>query len=227
MRRPTSPSQLRSRGGDGLARAIATVLVARDGAARWIEHNTAPIRDERGTVSGTVIVFRDITERKRAEEALRESEQRFARFMQHLPGLAWIKDARGPLRLRQRRRRAGLPHAPGGTLRQDRRGGLPARDRRPVPGERPAGARRRGGRAGDRDPGARGRGRSTTRSSASSRSRARTAGRRWSAGWPSTSPTAWRWRRRCRRPTAARTSSWPRWPTSSATRWPRSATPCT
>jgi PAS domain S-box-containing protein len=29
------------------------------------------------------------------EEALRGSEERFARFMQHLPGLAWIKDSRG------------------------------------------------------------------------------------------------------------------------------------
>ncbi|QDV36880.1 Aerobic respiration control sensor protein ArcB [Tautonia plasticadhaerens] len=34
-------------------------------------------------------------ERRWAEEALRESEGRFARFMQHLPGLAWIKDAEG------------------------------------------------------------------------------------------------------------------------------------
>ena len=30
----------------------------------------------------------------------------------------------------------------------------------------------------------------------------------------------------CGRPTAARTSSWRRWPTNSATRWPRSATAC-
>jgi PAS domain S-box-containing protein len=34
-------------------------------------------------------------ERKLADEALRESEQRFTRFMQHLPGLAWIKDLEG------------------------------------------------------------------------------------------------------------------------------------
>lgn len=34
-------------------------------------------------------------ERKLAEEALRQSEERFAGFMQHLPGLAWIKDVTG------------------------------------------------------------------------------------------------------------------------------------
>jgi PAS domain S-box-containing protein len=34
-------------------------------------------------------------ERRRADEALRESEQRFARFMEQLPGLAWIKDSSG------------------------------------------------------------------------------------------------------------------------------------
>lgn len=34
-------------------------------------------------------------ERARAEEALRETERRFALFMEHLPGLAWIKDLAG------------------------------------------------------------------------------------------------------------------------------------
>ncbi len=33
--------------------------------------------------------------RRRAELALLESQQRFARFMRHLPGLAWIKDVQG------------------------------------------------------------------------------------------------------------------------------------
>jgi PAS domain S-box-containing protein len=37
----------------------------------------------------------DFLERLRVEEAVQESEQRFARFMQHLPGLAWIKDVQG------------------------------------------------------------------------------------------------------------------------------------
>jgi PAS domain S-box-containing protein len=34
-------------------------------------------------------------ERKQTEDALRQSEERFVRFMQHLPGLAWIKDVQG------------------------------------------------------------------------------------------------------------------------------------
>lgn len=34
-------------------------------------------------------------ERKRAEQELRASQERFSRFMQHLPGLAWIKDTQG------------------------------------------------------------------------------------------------------------------------------------
>jgi PAS domain S-box-containing protein len=37
----------------------------------------------------------DITERKRMEEALRRNEERFALFMQHLPGAVFIKDAQG------------------------------------------------------------------------------------------------------------------------------------
>lgn len=34
-------------------------------------------------------------QRQRAEEVLRDSEQRFSQFMQHLPGLAWVKDTAG------------------------------------------------------------------------------------------------------------------------------------
>ena len=48
---------------------------------------------EVGTTIGAQIG--QFIERKRVEEALRESENRFARFMQYLPGLAWIKDREG------------------------------------------------------------------------------------------------------------------------------------
>jgi PAS domain S-box-containing protein len=42
-----------------------------------------------------VAIVKDVTAHRVAEDALRQSELRFARFMQHLPGLAWIKDVEG------------------------------------------------------------------------------------------------------------------------------------
>ena len=46
-----------------------TVLIARDGTERPIDDSAAPMQDETGTPLGAVLVFRDVTERKRAEEA--------------------------------------------------------------------------------------------------------------------------------------------------------------
>jgi PAS domain S-box-containing protein len=45
-----------------------TVLIARDGTERPVDDCAAPMRDESGAVVGVVLVFRDVTERKRAEE---------------------------------------------------------------------------------------------------------------------------------------------------------------
>jgi PAS domain S-box-containing protein len=45
-----------------------TLLIARDGTERPIDDSGAPIRDDQGQLIGAVLVFRDITERKRAED---------------------------------------------------------------------------------------------------------------------------------------------------------------
>jgi two-component system, cell cycle sensor histidine kinase and response regulator CckA len=52
-----------------------TVLVARDGTERPIDDSAAPIRDARGAVSGAVMVFRDVSERRRLEAHLRQAQK--------------------------------------------------------------------------------------------------------------------------------------------------------
>ena len=56
---------LRERGTVGLANH--TVLIRKDGSACPIDDSAAPISDERGTVSGCVLIFRDVTEQRRME----------------------------------------------------------------------------------------------------------------------------------------------------------------
>ena len=48
-----------------------TALVARDGTTRSIDDSGAPIRDISGHIQGAVLVFRDVTTRRHAEESLR------------------------------------------------------------------------------------------------------------------------------------------------------------
>ena len=54
-----------------------TVLVCRDGSEIPIEDSAAPIEDDAGRLLGVVIVFHDVTEKRRAQQALRESAERF------------------------------------------------------------------------------------------------------------------------------------------------------
>src|SRR6185312_2029336 len=53
-----------------------TVLVARDGSRRPIADSAAPIRDGGRATAGAVLVFRDVTEERRASEELRQSEEK-------------------------------------------------------------------------------------------------------------------------------------------------------
>jgi PAS domain S-box-containing protein len=66
-----------------------------DGEIIWIQDRGQIICTPDGQVEYISGVFFDITERRHAEEALRESEARFASFMRHAPGTAVMRDFKG------------------------------------------------------------------------------------------------------------------------------------
>ncbi len=59
-----------------------TVLLDREGQPHFVEYSSTVIK-EGDKVVGTRGIIRDITERKRAEEELRESEQRYRRLLEY------------------------------------------------------------------------------------------------------------------------------------------------
>ena len=70
-----NPAHLVMRSGNVVGLANHTVLIHRDGSERPIADSAAPIRDSAGIVAGAVLVFRDVTEQRRAEDALAEQRE--------------------------------------------------------------------------------------------------------------------------------------------------------
>jgi PAS domain S-box-containing protein len=75
-RKPT-PSPVERVLREGVISALAnhTLLVRRDGSELPIDDSAAPVRDEKGALLGVVLVFRDVSEKKKAE---RERERLLA-----------------------------------------------------------------------------------------------------------------------------------------------------
>ncbi|MEO5717520.1 MAG: PAS domain-containing protein, partial [Chthoniobacterales bacterium] len=68
-----------------------------DGEVRWVTPHARVVRDLKGNperMYGTVV---DITERKEAEAAVRESEAKFRQLADSIPQLAWMADADGSI----------------------------------------------------------------------------------------------------------------------------------
>ncbi len=68
---------------DGAVIGLAnhTSLISKDGTERSIEDSAAPIRGATGEISGAVMVFHDVTERRRAEKALKDGDRRKDEFL--------------------------------------------------------------------------------------------------------------------------------------------------
>jgi len=60
----------------------------------WFEVTVDPILDSSGTFAGAVHIMRDITDRKRAQEALRQLSADHKAIIDHAPAMIWYKDTK-------------------------------------------------------------------------------------------------------------------------------------
>lgn len=62
------------------------------GEKRWVQTDKVPYCDAQGAVQGVLVLAQDISERRRAEEDLRESHERFRQLAEHIREVFWLTD---------------------------------------------------------------------------------------------------------------------------------------
>ena len=71
---------------------VEDTMTGRGGDKRYIDSVKAPIYDSHGDLQGLLGVSRDVTERKRAEEALNASNEQFMNLFENSPVSLWLED---------------------------------------------------------------------------------------------------------------------------------------
>ena len=80
----------------GISEEYEIQLRRKSGELLWVRIGAAPIVDARGNVSGSIGVHTDVSERRKVQEILQESERRFRQFADHIEGVVWMADHRKP-----------------------------------------------------------------------------------------------------------------------------------
>jgi PAS domain S-box-containing protein len=94
-KRVDSPAELVLRMGKIVGLANHTVLIDRAGAERPIADSAAPIRGADGRIIGVVLVFRDVSEQRRAEDAIAEQREWFETTLESIGDAVIATDIQG------------------------------------------------------------------------------------------------------------------------------------
>jgi len=76
----------------GKSRILELEQYRKDGSIVWMENSLSFMRDKAQKPVGIISVSRDITDRKRTEEALRESEAHYRLLAEHMTDIVWMMD---------------------------------------------------------------------------------------------------------------------------------------
>jgi diguanylate cyclase (GGDEF)-like protein/PAS domain S-box-containing protein len=100
------------------SRALELEMNCKDGSTLWCEMKMIFLRDQDGRPTGILGVTRDISERKRAEDALRDSEERLRSLVTNAPVILFAIDREGVFTLSEGKGLAGLGLRPGQVVRR-------------------------------------------------------------------------------------------------------------
>ena len=80
--------------GETFAYLEVPIVIRQTGETSWTSVRYGPFRSAEGEIVGVIATVWEMTERKRAEEAARESEAFISSVLEHLPNMVFVKDAR-------------------------------------------------------------------------------------------------------------------------------------
>lgn len=80
-----------------LGRINHTILVSKYGNEIYIDHSAAPLKDEKGNITGVVLVITDISDRRIAENALKESETKYRNLFDHATDAIFVQSKNGDI----------------------------------------------------------------------------------------------------------------------------------
>lgn len=78
-----------------IGRSNHTILIGRNSREISIDHSSSPLRDDKGRLTGAVLIIQDITERKISENALRESETKFRNLFDFATDAIFVQSLNG------------------------------------------------------------------------------------------------------------------------------------